>query len=342
MRSLEIKGDSKVSKLLVGESYKNVEKYLPSHNVVITADSNVYDHYHEAFPKVKTICIDTNEKIKSLETVNYIINELVMMEADRSSFLLGIGGGVLCDITGFVASIYMRGISFGFISTTLLSQVDASVGGKNGVNFKGYKNIVGVFNQPDFVICDPEILKTLPEDELLNGCAEIIKHGVIADKNLFEYLEKNYQSILDMDRDVIEKVVYDSIAIKSDVVNRDEKEKGERKKLNFGHTVGHAIEKVTGESHGRAVSLGMVAAANLSETKDLLSPDDKQRIISLIENMGLPVEMKADKEKIFDAMKRDKKREGDSIHFVLLDGIGKAVIDNISIKELEEYFINSY
>ena len=341
MHSLEIKGGSKVSRLFVGESYKNVEKYLPTSPVVIIADSNVYGHYHADFPKARTIKIDTNEKIKNLETVNYIINELVEMEADRSLFLLGIGGGILCDIAGFVASVYMRGISFGLVSTTLLSQVDASVGGKNGVNFRGYKNIVGVFNQPDFVICDPDMLKTLPKEELLNGCAEIIKHGAIADKHLFEYLEDNYHGILSMDRDVIERIVYDSVVIKSDVVNRDEKEKGERRKLNFGHTIGHAVEKVTGVNHGRAVSLGMVAAASLSESRGLLSADDRQRIIELLKVMGLPVEMEADKEKILDAMKRDKKREGDSIHFVLLAGIGKAVIENITIKELEEYFINS-
>lgn len=341
MRSLEIKGSLKISKLLVGESYKNSEKYLPSSNVVIIADSNVHYHYHESFPKGKTIKIDTNEKMKSLDSVNYIINELVEMEADRSLFLLGIGGGILCDITGFVASIYMRGVSFGFISTTLLSQVDASVGGKNGVNFKGYKNIVGVFNQPDFVICDPEMLKTLPKDELLNGCAEIIKHGAIADIELFKYLENNYQGIVDMDSNVIERVVYDSAVIKSDVVNRDEKEKGERRKLNFGHTIGHAIEKVTGVSHGKAVSLGMVAAANLSESKGLLTSEEKQRIVALIKNMSLPVELKTDKEKVLDAMKRDKKREGDSIYFVLLDGIGNTVIENITIKELEEYFLNA-
>jgi 3-dehydroquinate synthase len=232
----------------------------------------------------------------------------------------------------------MRGVPFGFISTTLLSQVDASVGGKNGVNFKGYKNIVGVFNQPDFVICDPDILKTLPEEELLNGCAEIIKHGAIADKGLFEYLEKNYQGIINLKSDVIERVVYDSVVIKSNVVNRDEKEKGERRILNFGHTIGHAVEKVTGISHGRAVSIGMAAAAGLSESRGLLSHDDKEQIIALIKNMGLPVILTADKERILDAMKRDKKREGDSIYFVLLYGIGKAVIENISIKELEEYF----
>ncbi len=335
MHTLEIKGISKRSKLLVGESYKNVEKYLPSTNVVIIADSNVYDYYHESFPRGKTIKIKTDEKMKSLDTVNYIINELVELEADRSLFLLGIGGGILCDITGFVASIYMRGLPFGFVSTTLLSQVDASVGGKNGVNFKGYKNIVGVFNQPDFVICDPEMLKTLPQEELLNGCAEIIKHGLIADKNLFEYIEGNYQSILTMDKSVIERVVYDSLVIKSNVVNRDEKEKGERRILNFGHTIGHALEKVAGISHGNAVSLGIAAAANLSESKGLLPSKDKERIITLLNKMGLPVEMNADKKKILHAMKRDKKREGGSIYLVLLDGIGKAIVESITIKELE-------
>lgn len=338
MRYLEIKGSSKVSKLIVGESYKNVEKYLPSTNVVIIADSNVYDLYHDTLPAYKTIKIDTGEKMKNLDTVSFIINELVDMEADRGLFLLGIGGGIICDITGFVASIYMRGVPFGFISTTLLSQVDASVGGKNGVNFKGYKNIVGVFNQPDFVICDPEMLKTLPLEELLNGCAEIIKHGAIADENLFEYLENHYMDISRFDPDVIERVVYDSIKIKSDVVNIDEKEKGERRILNFGHTIGHAVEKVTGISHGRAVSIGMAAASGLSESRGLLSPRDQQRLIALLENMGLPCELKAERDKVLDAMKRDKKREGESIHFILLKGLGKAVIKSITISELEKYF----
>ncbi len=340
MRYLEIKGSSRVSKLIVGESYKNMEKYLPSSNVVIVADSNVYNLYHDNFPEYRTIKIDAGEKVKNLDTVSYIINELVEMEADRGLFLLGIGGGIICDITGFAASIYMRGVPFGFISTTLLSQVDASVGGKNGVNFKGYKNLVGVFNQPDFVICDPDMLKTLPDEEILNGCAEIIKHGAIADKNLFEYLENNHRAILELDNDVVERIIYDSIKIKSDVVNRDEKEKGERRILNFGHTIGHAVEKVTGMSHGKAVSIGMAAAAGLSEKRGILSHSDKERIISLIKNLGLPVEFKADKHKILDAMKRDKKREGGSIHFILLHGIGRARAEDILIKELEEFFLN--
>jgi 3-dehydroquinate synthase len=339
MHTITIQGSSKDSTIIVGESFGNVKKYLPPSRVIIITDNNVYDYYHEVFPDGNIIRIDTGEGIKNIDTVNYIIDELVKIEADRGVFILGIGGGIVCDIAGFVASIYMRGVSFGFISTTLLSQVDASVGGKNGINFKGYKNIVGVFNQPAFVICDPEMLKTLPEDELLNGCAEIIKHGAIADKKLFEYLERNYEGIFSLDRETLEKIVYDSIVIKSGVVNRDEKEKGERRKLNFGHTIGHAVEKVTGASHGKAVSLGMVAAAGLSESRGLLSSGEKQRIIQLLKNMKLPVEMHADKEKVLDAMKRDKKREGENIHFVLLDGIGKAVIKEISLNELEEYFM---
>lgn len=340
MHSLVIHGTSKDSTLLVGESIRNIDKYLPSSPVAVIADKKVRDLYGGFFPEGEVIEIDASEGIKTLDTVGYIIDRLVSIEADRSFFILGIGGGILCDIAGFVSSIYMRGVSFGFISTTLLSQVDASVGGKNGVNFKGYKNIAGVFNQPDFVICDTDLLKTLPEEELLNGCAEVIKHGAIADIKLFEYLEQNGDGLFRQEREVLKRMVYDSVVIKSNVVNMDEKEKGERRKLNFGHTVGHAIEKVTGISHGKAVSLGMAAAANLSESRGLLSSEEKNRIINLLKKMKLPVKPDIDKSMILDAMKRDKKREGSSIHFVLLDRIGSAVIEEISIRELEEYFIS--
>lgn len=339
MHTITIQGISKESTILVGETCRNAEKYLPSSRLVIITDKNVYDYYHDIFPDGEIIKIETGEGIKTLNTVYYIIDELVKIEADRGIFILGIGGGILCDIAGFVASIYMRGVSFGFISTTLLSQVDASVGGKNGVNFKGYKNLIGVFNQPDFVICDTGMLKTLPEEELLNGCAEVIKHGAIADEKLFEYLEHNYERIFRMDDEVLKKIVYDSVVIKSNIVNRDEKEGGERRKLNFGHTIGHAVEKVTGTSHGNAVSLGMVAAANLSESRGLLSFYEKERIIKLLKNMKLPFEKDINKAELLDALKKDKKREGEKIHFVLLEGIGKAVVEEISIKELEEYLL---
>jgi len=256
------------------------------------------------------------------------------MEADRSSFIVGIGGGVVCDIAGFVASIYLRGVRFGFVSTTLLSQVDASVGGKNGVNLGGYKNMMGVFNQPEFVICDMDLLKTLPERELLSGLAEIIKHAAIGDPKLFSYLEENYEKALKLDPQVIEKLVSDSIDIKSSIVNWDEKEKGARRKLNFGHTFGHAIEKTAGISHGEAVSVGMVIASELSKKKGYLSPEETEKIVTLLKKLKLPYRIQIDHSGVLDALKKDKKRNGSSIHFVLLRAIGEAVVERISIKEL--------
>ncbi|MCJ7542222.1 MAG: 3-dehydroquinate synthase, partial [Desulfobacterales bacterium] len=255
--------------------------------------------------------------------------------ADRSTFIVGIGGGIVCDIAGFVASTYLRGVRFGFVSSTLLSQVDASVGGKNGVNFKDYKNMIGVFNQPEFVICDLNLLNTLPEKEVLCGLAEIVKHAVIGDRHLFAYLEAHYQEALALDKDVIGKLVYDSIIIKSAIVNQDELEKGERRKLNFGHTFGHAFEKTTGVPHGEAVSAGMVVASQLSVKRGHLSAKNAERIETLLQKIGLPVRIQAEGKSILDALKKDKKRKGDRIYFVLLDEIGNAFVEQIPIKELE-------
>ncbi len=197
---------------------------------------------------------------------NWWINEI-----DRTAFIVGIGGGIVCDITGFVASTYLRGVRFGFAATTLLAQVDASAGGKNGVNFSGYKNMVGMFNQPEFVICDPEVLQTLSERDRGCGLAEIVKHAAIADDGLFCYLEENVGEVLALSPPTVRRMVYDSVVIKSEIVNRDEKETGERRKLNFGHTFGHAVEKITGAPHGEAVSIGMMVAARLSARRGYLA-----------------------------------------------------------------------
>ncbi len=249
------------------------------------------------FPDQPVIKIGLGEGIKTIETVQQIYAELLEYEADRSTSIIGIGGGVVCDITGYVASTYLRGVRFGFVATTLLAQVDASVGGKNGVNFKGFKNMVGVFNQPEFVLCDMNLLTTLPQQEVACGFAEIVKHGAIGDVALFEYLEANYAKALSLDKDVIAKVVYDSVKLKATVVNQDEREQGERKKLNFGHTFGHAIEKTTAVPHGVAVSLGMVVASQLSVQKGLLLSTEAERIKVLLQNMRLPVTLDIDQEK---------------------------------------------
>ena len=185
MKSIKISSDTGDSVVMIGERLENLKAHLPAEYPIIITDITVRDLWGAYFPQGPIITIGTGEKIKSFDTLDYIFDQLIALEADRSSFIVGIGGGIVCDIAGFVASTYMRGLRFGFVSTTLLSQVDASVGGKNGVNFKGYKNIVGVFNQPEFVICDLNVLSTLPQEELYCGFAEIIKHGVIADKTMF-------------------------------------------------------------------------------------------------------------------------------------------------------------
>jgi len=319
----------------VGEKLENLSQYIPSDNVVIITDENVSRYYLKKFPEFKVITIGTGEGVKTLDTAASIYQELLGSDSTRSTFLVGIGGGIVCDIAGFIASTFLRGINFGFVSSTLLSQVDASVGGKNGVNHKGYKNMIGVFNQPEFVICDNLLLKTLPKRELLSGFAEIVKHAAIEDAGYFDYLEENHEKALGLDPEVIEKIVYDSVIIKSNVVNRDEKEKGERRKLNFGHTFGHAIEKTQKIPHGEAVSLGMVLAASLSVKKGLLAPEKAERLTSLLEKYKLPVKIDFDRNLILEALDKDKKRKGDNIGFVLLDDIGKSVIREIPIAELK-------
>jgi len=337
MKVVNIKSHPRDSVIVIGERLANLRKYISVGTPIIITDTNVFECWSRHFPPGDVITIGTGEKAKTFDTVRYIYEQLLKLEADRSSFIVGIGGGIVCDIAGFVASTYMRGVRFGFVSSTLLSQVDASVGGKNGFNFGGYKNIVGVFNQPEFVICDLNLLKTLPREEILSGFAEIIKHGAIADKNLFIYLEESRDRALALDLPVIEKLVYDSVIIKSKIVNQDEKEKGERRKLNFGHTFGHAIEKITKVRHGEAVSAGMVLASELAVKKATLAVKDANRLADLLDTYGLPVRLQFDCHEVLEALRMDKKREGDLIRFVLLSEIGNAYVEEIAIEELEAF-----
>jgi 3-dehydroquinate synthase len=336
MKVVKITGAGADSVILIGEQLQNLKTYLPVETPIIITDTNVQKFWGTHFPPGPVITIGTGEKIKSLETAGAIYAKLLDLEADRSSFIVAIGGGIVCDIAGFVASTYMRGVRFGFVSSTLLSQVDASVGGKNGVNFGGYKNIVGVFNQPEFVICDLNLLNTLPQAEILSGFAEIIKHGAIADKALFNFLEENRDKALALDPVVIEKLVSDSVIIKSSIVNLDEKEKGERRKLNYGHTFGHAIEKITRVRHGEAVSVGMVLASELGVKKGHLTVEDAARLTKLLADYGLPVRLQFDAHQVLETIRMDKKRQGNLIYFVLLSEIGRAEVEEIAVRELEE------
>ncbi|MGD8992569.1 MAG: 3-dehydroquinate synthase [Desulfobacterales bacterium] len=336
METITIDTASGLSRILIAERWVNLQRYIPVAKPIIITDVNVGKLYALDAIAGDVITIGTGETIKTLDTVEEIYAQLLSFQVDRSAFIVGVGGGIVCDITGFAASTFMRGVRFGFVATSLLAQVDASVGGKNGVNFQGYKNMVGLFHQPEFVICDLDVLKTLPPKEISCGLAEIVKHAAIADADLFDYLEKHTESILALDPEAIEKLVLRSVEIKSAIVSRDDTEKGERRLLNFGHTFGHAIEKVSGVSHGEAVSMGMVMASALSVKRGLLSERENRRLRKLLKRLQLPNDFASAPRKIMDAITKDKKRDGDRIHFVLLAGMGNAVVKPIAIEELEE------
>lgn len=338
MVEVEVKGMQARSTVLVGESVANIAKHLPSSGVFVLTDEKVKGHYGDHFAHLPSFSIGQGEDNKTLQTVEQIYRWLLDNNADRSSFILAVGGGIVCDVAGFVASTFMRGIRFGFVSSTLLSQVDASVGGKNGVNLDGYKNIVGTFNQPEFVICDPAMLTTLDARDYRSGLAEVVKHTLIADAEMFEFIEQNVDKLLARDAEAINLVVENSIRIKAKVVSMDEREKGERRKLNLGHTWGHAVEKLTHLPHGEAVSIGLVFAAQLSHLSGLMSSSDVQRLKTLLEKLQLPTSASFDRKKAFEYMLKDKKKEQSFIHFILMEGIGSTRVAPLSTLELEDYF----
>jgi 3-dehydroquinate synthase len=324
-------------RILVGESFKNVGDYLPGKKLVIITDEHVSQHYGAFLPDGLLITIKPGESSKTLGIASEIYGQLIANEIDRQSFILGVGGGIVCDLAGYIASTYLRGISFGFVSSTLLSQVDASIGGKNGVNYEGYKNMVGVVRQPEFVICDPDMLATLPLEEYYMGFAEVIKYGAILNAALFDLLEKDYMKALDGDGEILEEIISICVKEKCRIVEADEKESGERKKLNFGHTFAHAFEKNSGIPHGSAVSIGMVLAAGISEKLGLISQQDVDRLQNLLVKYHLPVKYPHSFDDVFEVMKRDKKRDGGSIGLILLDRIGEAVIRNIELATLKNW-----
>ena len=336
MTTYTIQGASGKSRLLFGVSLDDLSDYLAGRHCVIVTDEQVYPLYRSRFPRAEVEVIGTGEGIKTMQTVERLYQRFLDAGLDRSSCVVAIGGGIVSDIAGFAASTYLRGVSFGFVPTTLLAQVDASVGGKNGVNFQGYKNLIGTFTQPEFVLIDVSLLKTLPARTLGCGFAEAVKHGAIADAALFAFMEAEAALIRALEPDAVERIVRDSVMIKSTIVNADEKEHGERRKLNFGHTFGHAIEKTLGLPHGESIAIGMTVAARISRQRGLLSDADVNRLIAVLRAYALPTTIAAEKSAVKDALKKDKKRYGDRVKFVLLEAIGRAVIEDVSLNELEQ------
>lgn len=326
------------SEILIGEKWENVGKYLPSKNIVIITDENVFHYYGKNFPPFPVFTITSGEEYKSLKTIEQLASTLLENGIDRSGFILAVGGGVISDVAGFLAAIYMRGIRCGYISTTLLSQVDASTGGKNGVNFGGIKNILGVIRQPEFVICDPEMLATLPEPEFLSGLAELIKTAIIGDSELFELIENHYSEILRRDTGLLTTLIAKSIRFKAAVVSEDENETGVRRILNFGHTFGHAIEILMSFKHGMAVASGMKLAAHFSHEKGFIGQEERDRIIHVINKYHFNETIDIPFQKMEQLIMYDKKKSGTGINFVFTRGIGKASYENIPATEIINFY----
>lgn len=337
MISLVLGGKPEASRILLGEKLERLTRYSGRGRPgVIVTDENVRRFYGASFPRWPAVTMKPGETSKTLGTVSRIYREFMKINVDRRWLVAGVGGGVVCDVAGFAASTYLRGLEFGFVATTLLAQVDAALGGKNGVNLNGYKNLVGTFRQPSFVISDFGKLKTLPAKEVRCGVAEIIKSAAAADGELFDFLENNLDSCLGLEAGAIAYAVERSCRVKLGIVGRDERERGDRRKLNFGHTLGHALEKIFRLSHGEAVAVGMAAAARLSVRRGLLDRRDELRLTSLLKKAGLPVAMKVPAALLRRALGRDKKREGLKIQFVFLNKLGGAVVEGVNPEDIVE------
>jgi 3-dehydroquinate synthase len=326
------------SEILVGERWDAVSGLLPEKGVIIITDDNVNRLYGDKFPKIPVFSLSPGEESKKLEVIEYLAEQLLLAGIDRSGFVLAVGGGVVCDIAGFLASVYMRGIRCGYVSSTLLSQVDASTGGKNGVNLGGSKNILGTIRQPEFVICDPEMLQTLPEHDYLSGLAELIKTAVIGDKELFDLIEKSFEKIMSRDTDLLAILVTKSVRFKGLVVSEDEKETGLRRILNFGHTFGHAIEMQKGVRHGFAIASGMVLATEFSFKRRYINLVEKERIIRLLERFKLLTELDLTGNQMEKLVLHDKKKTGTEIHFVFTQGVGKAIVEKVPVDEVLDFY----
>ncbi len=327
------------SEVLIGCVGDLLPRLLPDRRVVVVSDTNIDRHYHSLVNRFDHVLIGLGETSKTLLTADAVYRKFIELGVDRSTFILAVGGGIVTDVAGFVASTYMRGLDFGFISTSLLGQVDASVGGKNGVNVEGYKNMVGMFCQPRFVICDVNMLRTLPEREFRTGLAEIIKAGVIADSELFDMLEQCDFADLPKDSELLGKIVFRAVKVKADIVERDEREAGDRRKLNLGHTLAHAIEKSSSKmNHGEAVAVGLSLIADAATRKGMLSAADKERIDNLLVRAGFDLKPPVAMRQLLKAVAKDKKSEGDAIHVVFPVAIGSCEVVRMPVDEFRAMF----
>ena len=336
MITKSIQFSTKATKFYFDASFSHLEKIVTREKTIIITDDHVFAAHQKKLKNWNTIVLKPGEQYKVQQTVDVIIDQLIAMGADRKTVLVGFGGGVITDITGYVASIYLRGIDVGFIPTSILAMVDAAIGGKNGIDVGLYKNMVGLIRQPSFLIYDYSLLKTLPLSEWQNGFAEIIKHACIKDAVMFKELELNNIKLYKKNNDLLSKLIQKNAMLKAKVVVNDEFEMGDRKLLNFGHTLGHAIENMYELSHGEAISIGMTYASLMS--MELKFFKNAEAVVALLNKYGLPTIAKFDAKKAFKILLKDKKKENISINYILLEKIGKAVVQPLLLVQLQDIF----
>jgi len=308
--------------------------YYMEHVIIIT-DEHIAKLYEPLLRGYKTLVVPPLESSKDLHIIGSLSRQLLDLEAGRNTLIIGVGGGVVTDIVGFLASVYMRGVSFGFVPTTLLGMVDAAVGGKNGVNLGLNKNLIGTITQPKFIFYDTAFLNTLPNIEWSNGFAEIIKYACIFDAGLFDELSANNISYYKDDNEVLMSLIERCVAWKNKTVFADEKETGVRKLLNFGHTAAHAIENMYELPHGKAVAIGMVVACMVSENITHLGEAVTERVKALLQLYHLPVSHAINAVKAMEILRADKKRKGDRIDYIVLEKIGQAAIRPLPFDVIE-------
>ncbi len=338
MQKILINTPDSRSEIRVGENWQNAFDMLPPQGTIIITDDNVRSLYGKGFFSVPVFSVPAGEESKTIGRVEELSLKLLEAGIDRNGFILAIGGGVVSDLAGFLSSIYMRGVRCAYISTTLLSQVDASTGGKNGVNLGGIKNMLGTIRQPEFVICDPSMLLTLPEDEYYSGLAELIKTSIIGDSGLFDLIWKHHEDIRKRNIEVLEVLISRAVNFKAEVVSEDEKEKGVRRILNFGHTFGHAIEMELSLKHGFAVAAGMELATVFSYESGLCSKENMERITGMLRLFNFSEHRYVPVRRMMQLMLHDKKKTGDEINFIFTAGPGKALIRKVPSKEILDFY----
>lgn len=353
MKTIELLTSAKETPVLIGagllnEAGERLAAIAKGRKAIIITNPLVNEIYA---PKVRAcleqygfttvvILVPDGEQYKSLRTAGYLYTRLSRFQADRATPVIALGGGVIGDLAGFVAATYLRGVPLIHLPTTLVGQVDSSIGGKVAVNHRHLKNRIGTFYMPELVMSDIETLQTLPDKEIRNGLAEVVKAAAISDYQFFAFLEKNLDAAKGHDSSTLEEIVFRTAQIKATIVAQDEKDMGPRHVLNFGHTVGHALEAASHFAipHGEAVSIGMVVAARISTRLGLLSDTDAKRLGNLLERIGLPTSLpELSRREIVKAIGYDKKITNGSLNFVLLNGLGHAVLwENMDISLIKE------